>query len=161
MIDERAWIQIKPQYPLEKIGSMGLDEFVKQGVPRLPVNITNAGKTSALKIIWTSTQILRHTEVPFSSRSRTRTATTGMLFQNDTHPFSAGSDDALTKEEISDLNTGQSYMTIFMKVEFEDIFGKPHESRYCAWRAFGSPEERTSRVYPAKPCTDFTGTATR
>ena len=62
----------------------------------------------------------------------------------------------LTVEEVSKLNSGVAYLSIYGHADYEDIFGVSHWLNFCTWKPYGS----LPREYHARKCTDYNDTDT-
>jgi hypothetical protein len=139
-VDQRAWISIK-----------GEVAELKPNMPLIGVfTVTNQGKTPAKRIHQTySIQKLPRNKPPNLTTSAIRTvAFAGVLNPKDilsdtqVQGFRNTSDSSnpliLTKTDLDELNSGQSYLALIASIRYLDIYDVQHSMNYCGWKSYKS-----------------------
>lgn len=163
--DERAWISVSTKVAFPK------DENSMKTVPVVAtITYNNIGKTAARGIkVEAVVDYEMNGESPdfvYDGRPRSR-STTGIIFPNDPQqlpaPFLEGDPSSKTEvknrylvhSEFQDLNDGTSYMVVYVKADYTDIFGKKHWTHYCSF--FINPNAPPVNI-SAKACTSYNDT---
>jgi hypothetical protein len=152
VVDQRAWLAIETSFPAPIKEGMALEGDVA---------VRNTGKTAAKKSgsVWT-VDILRNTDSTKFDYSHYTSEAIGILSPNAYTIFPVlnmqdqYTPKHLTKEQADDLNNGRSYLVVYGKGTYRDIFGELHWFSSCAWRSFYAG----SGVYMAENCTAYNDT---
>lgn len=148
-VDERAWLSVESAFP----------GVAKEQIPLTSdVLIRNTGKTFAKKIVSQYViLILRNTERVQFDYSRTGTGDligimppNGVAVFGVTKSVDQPSSALLTKEQADDLVSGRSYLVVYGKGAYTDIFGETHWFRHCNWKSY-----YPSGTYAAPGCTRY------
>jgi hypothetical protein len=148
-LDERAWLNIRHDSPFKE-GSHAPPDLVSGLVDK--VQLVNVGKTAArnLRLLCKAEVLSSSTAPSFDYTKNGSSATRGLLFQGDTITLEFGSANEISKEQGVSLLAGESYIAFYGVVAYDDIFGKPHETRICWWRHF-----HANMTASARSCTDY------
>ncbi len=148
-LDERAWIQIK-QIP----GTTGLDFKYMS----LPLELTNVGKSPARNVrILSRAEVLQRDKAPTFDYGKNDSQATvvGVLFQGSPQELDWQSAHPMTELQRISIMSGQNYFVYYVLVNWEDIFGQTHATRFCARVVL------TPGITNAKACTDYNDTDAR
>ncbi len=133
-LDQRAWVGpihvILPEYVAN-----GKQVYIKEGQPmKIGVFVANSGKTPALKVKNNfATRFLKagdefdpndHIKKP--SIQASSVLQPGMNFS--LKPLPEGNS---SKSDVDDLTSGRYILYMFGLITYEDIFGRPHTSKFC------------------------------
>jgi hypothetical protein len=151
--DQRAWINV----------SSGNVNFAENQPITIPVISTNSGKTPAREFvadfIVKLVQIEKSPILDFHHVAVVRESS-GAIFKDQQFAFPAVSlrniprsrgaePHALSKSEFEDLKSGKTYIVIYGRIAYEDIFKTRHWVHFCS---FSSP---SGKPVPAKNCTSY------
>ena len=155
--DERAWLKLE--------GQPGEVKYTSGQPVSYPIQITNIGKTAAIDVeIKIFTNILDASEpVPLERVTGAKVNspypfndfTTGVIFPDSTikqtavRPEKGGGYDVGTAQEMTALQGGKSYLSIYGIVTYADVFKVHHWVRFCEWKYFGTGPTTT------KTCSSF------
>ena len=91
-------------------------------------------------------------------------STTGLLLKNEpievtghryVHQRSTNATDRpFTHDELVDYEAGKSYIAVYARVRYADIFGVRHWAKRCAW-AFAKTTDGSIRFFTAYKCTSY------
>lgn len=149
-LDERAWLKINVLTPISDANTT-IKDFKDL---RCPFEIVNVGKTAALHVsLVTSAEIVHRHDTPSLGYPdhAIQGGTTGMLFPGESLKSNGGSLAVVIDSERIALNEGEAYVVYYGKLVYQDIFGKSHETRACAW----SSAVNAGGSFSARPCTDY------
>lgn len=142
-IDEQAWIKVSAD-TLKR-------ELIKEGVPlSADVTLTNTGKTFARNIHYQEDVVILPSaeSVPFDYATG-ELFSVGILQPNQAEPYQdMRANEALTKGQADDLLNGHAYIAVYVRGQYDDIFGKTHWFGYCRWQAYYAPA-----AYATRGCT--------
>jgi hypothetical protein len=177
--DQRAWLHPESEgfpNPGSTIGN-GMSFNVSSGERiQIPYRISNTGKTPALRVnggfVVEIVPSGKEPQVPgkdedialpyeiapkhkFDRPVVVNGMKTPIILPNEPHHISLyrkyiSGDDRLTTEELNDLANRRSYLLIWGKVYYSDIFGKRHWMRFC-----GSPPIGNEPVSTPEKCTEY------
>jgi hypothetical protein len=147
IVVQRSWLQVK----------MTNDPTLKDTKDRIIVRVINKGNTPAGKIaVQSAFEVVPYHKGPSFDYSRTHNTTTVpiMFQQGDAEILTKlyTSDGALTQvtdAQPRDLVSGQSYLTVYGTVTYEDNFGA-WWTHFCFWKGF-----RSGQDYSTQPCREY------
>jgi hypothetical protein len=125
----------------------------------VPINLINVGKTPALKLAVNSyAEVLNNSQSPSLSYPTSYpdvgiSTTVGMMFQNTSSEVPIGTNKSITETQRTSITDGASYIVFYGNVEYFDIFGRIHETRFCWMEFFAGLKKITS--INARTCTDY------
>jgi hypothetical protein len=134
-LDQRAWIGVSTIDPVPSIPSEGKTFTAK-------VNITNSGKTPARNIISVgSLDPLESPKLPdfsYTNHDRLNMGTLapgagGVIPFTALHDITANKDYVIVHEFLDKLINKQAIIYVSGRIDYDDIFGQPHWTTYCAW----------------------------
>lgn len=143
-VDQRAWIKVD----VEEFNLLGAKDSV--GVPVAHFIAKNVGKTAATNIEWrTVLQPVPLGQDPtFEYDIMHYVIRTGIVFPADSHeirvqmeqPYTHGvfTPRKLTPRELQAFAFQQLWIAAYGRVDYDDIFGEHHETRFCAVFAQGN-----------------------
>ena len=152
-VDQRPWMVVGSNIPPP----------VENQPLLVRLNVANTGKTAAKRVQQTFiVRILKTTELPiFDYNVPNVRAFAGVVASNQPSPINvpvlASVDDAgnpnprrMTKADVDDFTSGKSYIFVFGKIEYYDVYDVAHWLHFCFWSARGGA--------PTKTCTDYNDT---
>ena len=150
-ISERAWI----------LPDVTFDETIAKDKPlSVKIHLENTGNTPAKAIyIRAALRKIGKSEPIFFDYVGVTTfgTTTGLLIPKQTYDLSNTLDQEPNKPpaplgdaNFEDLMRGGSYVILYLRIEYVDIFGIHHWTKRCKWQVYALGD-----VYNARPCTDY------
>jgi hypothetical protein len=155
VVDQRAWLLVASNLPVLA--------DIKEGMPlQSRILITNTGKTPGKKITFEFTVVMpRNTEaVEFNYHAPLSAALVGIMPPNYTQLFlvfkhaEETNPVVLTRDGAQDLLAGRSYLAVYGRGIYTDIFGEVHWFHACFWQDY---DGRTG-TYNASGCTRYNDT---
>jgi hypothetical protein len=149
--EQRAWVTIK---------TADASPQLAEGRPIMaPISIVNTGKTPAKKpVLDTVVESVRNGDSPRLAYSFPHfNLTTGVVWPNDPRQFnaplldSAGNAQVVTPAMSADLLSGKSFIVVYGRIEYDDVFNAKHWTQFCKFYSY------TSGNYTAEKCTDYNG----
>lgn len=148
-IEQRAWMQIEAKFEPPAENKPYVVTF----------NTKNIGKTPAKRIkAFYNVQIVSKNNSPNLDPQARVHFTVGMMNPDLSVPtivplFKETADllhpPSLTKTEVENLKSGETYLAFVAKVNYLDVFGNSHWFNYCYWHGF------TPGNYASRPCVEF------
>jgi hypothetical protein len=134
-VDQRAWVQVRV-----KNDPKTLEDYKN---PSQLIEIVNVGKSPATHIVVTTQGEILDNAIgsSFDYGTPGYRLTIGILFPNATEETRMGSPIAFSERQRNDLAEGNSYLTEYASVTFNDIFGVSHWTHFCVYRVFAVPKE--------------------
>ena len=161
-IDQRAWVHLRltERDPVSKIPDFN--------PIRLPLAISNTGKTPAKKVSASITATVRTTgEVPdFNGNIGSNSeAGIGILMPNTNFPFETAitigpdmphSHDLIMLPNLrTALNEGKAFIEVHGQITYDDVFKYPHWAHFCIFITGGESDPTTARAGEApKKCAE-------
>jgi hypothetical protein len=146
--DHRAWIKIpapsaSPAISIDGGEDKVFAELTMVNVGRAPARDVN------LKVV---IQLVKDGEAPTFSYKHGWGAVYGLLYPDEPAPpihvtmMDAQKNDAILKDtELNDLISGASYIAVYAKVTYVDIFGIHHWTHSCTWKGLRPGKEPDTR----------------
>lgn len=126
-LDQRAWVG-----PVEAI----MPKAGEKPEPHLGVKIMNSGKTPARRLLTKiSTQYLP-AEAEFAPSYKDNSVKPGVSVIQPgmrINLFSLATLGVMTPQEIDGVRTGRNILYLYGLITYEDIFGRPHSTRFCLY----------------------------
>jgi hypothetical protein len=152
-IDQRPWI-----YPL-----VGLpDQVIENTTLTATVHYTNSGKSPAKNVtvrFWFEA-VPAHQEPAMRCAVPYLMGTTGVLFPGFGDDYNVNWERCITNPadrrpiivnhtDAENLNGGNSFIIVYGRIDYSDVFGVRHWTTSCHWKAF------RGGGYTAKRCADY------
>jgi len=153
VIDERCWISIDGNFP----------NPIKEGIPfQGSILVKNTGKTTAKQIVseWIIAILRSADSVSFDYSQMRTTELIGVLPPNGFTLFTASKPvdqytaAFLTKEQAEDLLNGRTYLVLYGRGRYNDVFGNTHWFHFCGWKDYYPG----NASYKAANCVAYTDT---
>jgi len=135
--EQRAWVGPTGRAPAQYTDDSGKPVYLKFAQkPGFSIVITNSGKTPALKVrsiiaVWTFPAHERF--VPHYGESQT-VSTVQTLFPGAISILSTRSDlPEISGLLESKLRSGEGIYHVYGRIDYEDVFHKPHETTFCVY----------------------------
>jgi hypothetical protein len=153
--DQRAWIQVTLE------GSVAT---VANTTPSISIVLGNTGKTPATHVVGDFyIEIVPNGQDPrFEASILHTTMTSGAIFPNAPQETTVvrarpkvggnsdeGEGDPLTENEMASLNDGKSWIAIYGRVAYQDVFHSNHWINFCSW------QPPKPGIYSARKCTAY------
>lgn len=126
-LEQRAWVG-----PVEAI----MPKAGEKPEPHLGVKIMNSGKTPARRLLTKiSTQYLP-AEAEFAPSYKDDSVKPGVSVIQPgmrINLFSLATLGVMTPQEIDGVRTGRNILYLYGLITYEDIFGRPHSTRFCLY----------------------------
>jgi hypothetical protein len=165
-ISYRQWRDSNRNFTVDErhslfVVSVGMPEPQKDKFVQWEVDLKNTGKTAAKGITITFDATILESAAPHINFDYSHSIPEQIPLvppnADNVFPiakFSGSSPlqrDRFSQGDIDDLTSGKTYLIVYAKGTYYDIFGDLHWLKYCAWR--GSPKEST--VYNTMQCTAY------